>query len=106
MFLAVLHLRLLVVYHATSTTVHSETGKDTFMSLHLLYKHSLARSACNMCKGPCGNAKGKDYICVQSPDVELLFPEQERVSCSKFLPTSSCPGPSATCRRCCFSKVL
>ena len=27
MFLAVLHLRLLVVYHATSTTVHSETGK-------------------------------------------------------------------------------
>jgi Bardet-Biedl syndrome 9 protein len=92
-FLAVLHPRRLVVYHATSTTVHSETGEDTFMSLHLLYKHGLARSACNMCKGPFGIAKGKDYICVQSLDGELLFLEQERVSFSKFLPNFLVPGP-------------
>ena len=63
------------------------------MSLHLLYKHSLARSACNMCKGPFGIAKGKDYICVQSLDGELLFLEQERVSFSKFLPNFLVPGP-------------
>jgi Bardet-Biedl syndrome 9 protein len=92
-FLAVLHPRRLVVYHATSTTVQSETGEDIFMSLHLLYKHSLARSAYNMCKGPFGNAKGKDYICVQSLDGELLFLEQERVSFSKFMPNFLVPGP-------------
>ena len=92
-FLAVLHPRRLVVYHVTSTTVQSETGDDSFMSLQLLYKHSLARSAYNMCKGPFGNAKGKDYICVQSLDGELLFLEQERVSFSKFLPNFLVPGP-------------
>lgn len=63
------------------------------MSLQLLYKHSLARSAYNMCKGRFGGAVGKDYIAVQSLDGELLFLEQERMSFSKFLPNFLVPGP-------------
>ena len=91
--LAVLHPRRLVVYNAVSTKVQSEQGEDSYMSLHLLYKHSLARSAYNMCKGAFGGAVGKEYLCIQSLDGELLFLEQERMSFSKFLPNFLVPGP-------------
>jgi Bardet-Biedl syndrome 9 protein len=91
--LAVLHPRRLVVYNVVCTKVQSEQGEDSFMSLQLLYKHSLARSAYNMCKGKFGGAQGKDYICVQSLDGELLFLEQERMAFSKFLPNFLVPGP-------------
>ena len=96
LMLAVLHPRRLVVYNVVSTKVEAEEpggGSDSFMSLQLLYKHSLARSAYNMCKGPFGGAKGKDYIAVQSLDGELLFLEQERAVFSKFLPNFLVPGP-------------
>mmetsp|Transcript_9744 Transcript_9744/g.17769 ORF Transcript_9744/g.17769 Transcript_9744/m.17769 type:complete len:906 (+) Transcript_9744:236-2953(+) len=96
--LAVLHPRLLVIYSVRANTAgftEKTTKDDVYYSLDFIYKHTLTRTACNMCYGPFGKKKGGDSICVQSMDGQIFVLEQDCFAFARFLNNFLLPGPIA-----------
>ncbi|CAG2113419.1 unnamed protein product [Medioppia subpectinata] len=91
--LAVLHPKKLSIYSISSTAGVTEHGSA--YNILLIYEHLLQRSAFTMTLGPFGHIRGKDFLCVQSLDGNLVFYEQESLAFNRFLPNSLLPGAMA-----------
>merc|ERR1719262_2116690 len=90
--LGLLHPQKLSVYMVSAV---SSGGAVNYYSLTQAYEHPLTRPAYNMCFGPFGGVRERDYLCVQSLDGVLSFFEQDAVAFSRMLPTNFflTPGP-------------
>lgn len=89
--LALLHPNKLSVFLVSA---HSSGGAVNYYSLVPAYEHQLVRPAFNMCFGPFGQIRDRDYICVQSLDGVLSIFEQDAFAFSRLLsPTFLVPGP-------------
>mmetsp|Transcript_99006 Transcript_99006/g.248246 ORF Transcript_99006/g.248246 Transcript_99006/m.248246 type:complete len:866 (-) Transcript_99006:82-2679(-) len=89
--LAILHPQKLCVYMVSAV---SSGGSVNYYSLAQAYEHQLARPAFNMCHGPFGGIRDRDYICVQSLDGVLSFFEQDAFAFSRALSSNFLlPGP-------------
>lgn len=83
--LALLHPQKLAVYMVSAV---SSGGAVNYYSLTQAYEHTLTRPAYNMCYGPFGAVRDRDYICVQSLDAVLSFFEQDSFAFSRMLPSN------------------
>ncbi|XP_044271066.1 protein PTHB1 [Tribolium madens] len=89
--LAVLQPKSLNVYDLIAKEGATEHGVQNI--LEPLYVHKLQKLAFNLCVGPFGGVKNRDFICVQSLDGLLTFFEQESLAFCCFLPDVLLPGP-------------
>mmetsp|Transcript_41849 Transcript_41849/g.130258 ORF Transcript_41849/g.130258 Transcript_41849/m.130258 type:complete len:396 (-) Transcript_41849:64-1251(-) len=89
--LALLHPMKLAVYMVSAV---SSGGSVNYYSLAQAYEHQLVRPAFNLCHGPFGQIRDRDYVCVQSLDGVLSFFEQDAFAFSRLLsPGFLVPGP-------------
>jgi len=89
--LALLHPNKLAIYMVSAV---SSGGSVNYYSLMLCYEHQLTRPAFNMCCGPFGQIRERDYICVQSLDGVMSFFEQDSFAFSRVVsPNFLVPGP-------------
>eukprot|EP00746_Dinoflagellata_sp_MGD_P022428 gnl/MRDRNA2_/MRDRNA2_152475_c0_seq1.p1 gnl/MRDRNA2_/MRDRNA2_152475_c0~~gnl/MRDRNA2_/MRDRNA2_152475_c0_seq1.p1 ORF type:complete len:868 (-),score=140.42 gnl/MRDRNA2_/MRDRNA2_152475_c0_seq1:11-2614(-) len=83
--LGLLHPQKLSVYMVSAV---SSGGAVNYYSLTQAYEHVLTRPAYNMCYGPFGGVRDRDYMCVQSLDGVLSFFEQDAFAFNRMLPSN------------------
>mmetsp|Transcript_91337 Transcript_91337/g.263614 ORF Transcript_91337/g.263614 Transcript_91337/m.263614 type:complete len:862 (+) Transcript_91337:104-2689(+) len=89
--LGLLHPKKFSVYMVSAV---SSGGSVNYYSLAQAYEHQLVRPAFNMCHGPFGGIRDRDYVCIQSLDGVLSFFEQDSFAFSRAIsPNFLLPGP-------------